>query len=96
MEKLKKNVGGILIAIVAILIGIIIFSYLVNPMKANITSRTEAMEREEAEAIGQNAIISEAVIIERQTGTGPFDSDDIPGNDSTEDNDIVRSFDQVK
>ena len=30
------------------------------------------------------------------TGTAPFDGDDNPGNDSTKDNNIVRSFDSVK
>ena len=30
-----------------------------------------------------------------KTGVGPFDDNDNPGNDSSEDNNIVRSFDQV-
>ena len=30
-----------------------------------------------------------------KTGVGPFDADDNPGNDSSEDNNIVRSFDQI-
>lgn len=30
-----------------------------------------------------------------KTGTADFDNDDSPGNDSREDNDIVRSFDQI-
>ena len=41
------------------------------------------------------AKISSAQIIQTNTGTGPFDSDDNPGNDSSEDNNIIRSFDQV-
>ena len=30
------------------------------------------------------------------TGTAPFDGDDKPGNDSTKDNNIVRSFDSIQ
>ena len=41
------------------------------------------------------AVISSAEIIQTKTGTAPWDDDDEPGNDSSEDNDIVRSFDQV-
>ena len=42
-----------------------------------------------------SAKISSAEIIQTKTGTGPFDADDTPGNDSSEDNNVVRSFDQV-
>ena len=45
--------------------------------------------------VGRNGYISSAQIIERATGTGPWDENDEPGNDSSPDNDIVRSFDQV-
>ena len=50
---------------------------------------------EEDLEVGRNGYISSAQIIERATGTGPWDDDDEPGNDSSPDNDIVRSFDQV-
>ena len=39
--------------------------------------------------------ISSSQIIQTKTGTGPFDENDDPGNDSSEDNNVVRSFDQV-
>ena len=49
-----------------------------------------------AEELPDNgAKISSAQIIQTKTGTGPFDADDTAGNDSSEDNNIVRSFDQV-
>ena len=49
-----------------------------------------------AEQLPDNgAKISSAQIIQTKTGTGPWDDDDEPGNDSSEDNNIVRSFDQV-
>ena len=44
---------------------------------------------------GDLGYISSIDTKEVKTGTGPFDKDDEPGNDSTENNDIVRSFDQI-
>ena len=41
------------------------------------------------------AIITDVEIVSRNTGTGPFDENDEPGNDSSDKNDIVRSFDQI-
>lgn len=41
------------------------------------------------------AYVSSVQIIQTKTGTGPWDDNDEPGNDSSEDNGIVRSFDQV-
>ncbi len=41
------------------------------------------------------AIISSSEIIQTKTGTAPFDSDNNPGNDLNDINDIVRSFDQI-
>ena len=45
---------------------------------------------------GDKAIVSSASIVERKTGTDYFDENDEPGNDSSENNNIVRSFDFVK
>lgn len=42
-----------------------------------------------------SAIISSLAIINKVTGTGPFDENDEPGNDSSATNNIVRSFDTV-
>ena len=47
------------------------------------------------ELVDDGAEITSCQIIQTKTGTGPFDDDDEAGNDSSEDNDIVRSFDQV-
>ena len=41
------------------------------------------------------AIITDVDLVGRNTGTGPFDDNDDPGNDSSDKNDIVRSFDQI-
>ena len=95
MKRSKNNIMKVLLFLLAILGGIILLSYLVNPIKTNMISKTETMTTEEIQNVGQNAIITESVITERLTGTGPFDSNDTAGNDSSENNNIVRSFDQV-
>ena len=41
------------------------------------------------------AKISSSVVIQTKTGTAPFDQNNDPGNDENEDNNVVRSFDQV-
>ena len=41
------------------------------------------------------AYISDTRVTQVKTGTGPFDENDEPGNDSSETNNVVRSFDQV-
>ena len=60
-------------------------------------SKDDVMSLTEAEQIevGKNSKITSATIIQRKTGTGPWDDNDDVGNDTSEDNDIVRSFDQV-
>lgn len=45
--------------------------------------------------LGEEAKISSAQIIQRKTGIGPFDENDEAGNDSSESNNIVRSFDKI-
>ena len=47
------------------------------------------------EEIGQAGYVSQSIVTQIKTGTGPFDSDNTPGNDKDEDNDVVRSFDQI-
>ena len=48
-----------------------------------------------AEEIGQVGYVSQSVVTQTKTGTGPFDSDNNPGNDTDAENEIVRSFDQI-
>jgi len=45
--------------------------------------------------IGEQGYISSVVMTDKITGTGPFDTDDTAGNDSSAANNIVRSFDQI-
>ena len=67
------------------LIIIIMFLFIININKIN------AVE----ELPDDGGRISSSQVIQTKTGTGPFDKNDEPGNDSSEDNNIVRSFDQV-
>ena len=67
------------------LIIIIMFLFIININKIN------AVE----ELPDDGGRISSSQVIQTKTGTGPFDENDEPGNDSSEDNNIVRSFDQV-
>ena len=99
VEKFK-----LLIAVVAILLISIIFNVIdtsetkISKVSQDIQANSQNLASAEAidnSEIGKKGIISSATIIDRVTGTGPFDSNDNPGNDSSEDNDIVRSFDQV-
>ena len=68
------------------LISILLFFILVINIK--IVNATEELS-------DNGAKISSAQVIQTKTGTGPWDDNDEPGNDSSENNNIVRSFDQV-
>ena len=84
---------------IAIAIGLMIFTNtgIINSFKlAGDKENLDGQERvAEDTEIGKQAIISEAKIIDRKTGVGPWDENDEPGNDSSAENNIVRSFDQV-
>ena len=67
------------------LIIIIMFLFIIN------INKVKAVE----ELPDDGGRISSSQVIQTKTGTGPFDANDEPGNDSSEDNNIVRSFDQV-
>ncbi len=42
-----------------------------------------------------SAYVTSISIMSYTTGTAPFDADDTPGNDSSKDNDIIRTFDTL-
>ena len=95
----KKNNKRISIS-VGILVGIMvllgIFALIFNITNKNEQSKGNVEEYNANGTInGDKGYISSAQIIQTKTGTGPWDADDEPGNDSSEDNNIVRSFDQV-
>ena len=91
-KKILIGVG--ILAVIIILLGIfaIIFSSNNKSEETYISAEEYNAERT---INGDKAYISSAQIIQTKTGTGPWDENDEPGNDSSETNDIVRSFDQV-
>ena len=97
MIKNKKIILVLLSLLIALIISVFAQGYLLkNKMKLNNTeTEPQALVSEEQANVGKNAKISSSIITQRKTGTGPFDADDTPGNDSSEDNNVVRSFDQV-
>ena len=96
----KNIIKRILVIIsVALALGIFVFALINNSEKEiSIVSGNNSEEiyaEQTIEEVGANSIVSSVQILQRNTGTGPFDSDDTPGNDSSEDNNIIRSFDQI-
>ena len=69
---------------IKIILIIIMFLLMININRVNATD----------ELPDDAAKISSAIVTQTKTGTGPFDDNNDPGNDSSEDNDVVRSFDQ--
>lgn len=99
-KQKKSNKKSIKFSIIwpILIVGIIaFFSYIkVENIQRTVEQKNlQAMLQEDIEKVGQKGIITEAVIIGRKTGTGPFDDDNEPGNDKDADNNIVRSFDQI-
>ena len=84
---MKQNVRKI---VIGLLVGKTLLkntSYSIDPIMSGLT---------EADLeVGRNGKITEVVIADKKTGTGPFDNNDEAGNDSSPDNDIVRSYDQI-
>ena len=63
----------------------------------SINQESESQVFEDGSAIltDDSAIVSSLSITNKVTGTGPYDENDEPGNDSSATNNIVRSFDTV-
>ena len=93
--------------IMLIIIGVVLAGLLTKEIVTTIieVNKTELLANEDinngaelqtARSInGDLGYISSIDTKEVKTGTGPFDKDDKPGNDSSENNDVVRSFDQI-
>ncbi len=78
-----------------VLLGIFALIFSFNKNKSESLSGSENGYNAGGIVNGDKGYISSAQITQVKTGTGPFDENDNPGNDSSEDNNIVRSFDQV-
>ena len=90
--------------ILLIIIGVIIAGIITKEIVTTIieAKQTELLANEEQidvqdikEVNGDLGYITSAEASEVKTGVGPFDDNDDPGNDSSEENNIVRSFDQL-
>lgn len=94
IDKISKVYKIFFLGIVVFfMIGILLCLKNENIKIAEISKKIEGLD--DSILIGEKGYISSSVITQRKTGTGPFDKDDEAGNDSSEDNDIVRSFDQI-
>ena len=95
--KVKVSIAIIVAILFACLLTIILINQNLTVTKTEETTKLDSVATigEEDTKIGEVAKISSAQIIKRVTGTGPWDNDDTAGNDSSESNNIVRSFDQV-
>ena len=94
---LKKKIlisVRILVAIM-ILLGVFVLIFSINNKENESLGSGNEEYNVRGTVNGDKGYISSAQIIQTKTGTGPWDADDEPGNDSSEDNNIVRSFDQV-
>ena len=96
-RKAHKKQIFIFIAIIILLITIILIFNLnkITEYKNSIIGTNEITKSQDAQ-IGEKAVVTSAQEVKRITGTAPFDSNDEPGNDSSETNDIVRSFDEIR
>lgn len=104
-SRKKRNIIISLILILFIISGLLFVKMGDNQLNKTLISKF-AVGKEKIRAvnsniteedllIGQVGYVSSAHIIERKTGTGPFDDDNEPGNDMNAENNIVRSFDQI-
>ena len=95
--NLKKKMlisVGVLVGIIVLLGVFALIFNITNKKNESIGSNNEGYNAG-GTINGDKGYISSAQIIQSKTGTGPWDANDEPGNDSSEDNNIVRSFDQV-
>ena len=96
MKNKKIYKIPIIILIISIIVAIVLIfnrEKIVDNKKTQL--RANEITQSNESQIGEKAIISSAEVLNRITGTEPFDSNDEPGNDSSSSNNIVRSFDKV-
>ena len=85
-----------LILIETFLANVAIKEYMQNDLATDVASQIEEeLNIEPRTIIGDSAIVSSLALTKKTDGVGPFDADNNPGNDSSDSNNIVRSFDQV-
>ena len=102
-KKLNKNrVKKYFIIVLLITIGIIFLMHFGKAIKQKIkvglieqNSLALTSISPEDEELGRYAYVKNLEIIQRTTGTAPWDINNEPGNDNNADNNVVRSFDKV-
>lgn len=62
----------------------------------DVDANEETTKKEGKQDVGVIRNFDLSSVKRTSTGTAPFDGDDNPGNDSTKDNNIVRSFDSIQ
>ena len=103
MKKTKESYRKKLLLIV--FIALIAFALLIfgkktiklfNAKQAELKNNefVETLTAEETQ-VGEHAYISSMKVIDKVTGTAPFDKEEGPGNDTSDKNNIVRSFDTM-
>lgn len=106
VKKNKTHKIYIIILAMVMLVGLLALLITNTEIKEKITNlfTGNAMNLKEAVQVfddgsailtDDSAIVSSVAIVNKITGTGPFDENDEAGNDSSADNNIVRSFDTV-
>lgn len=107
----KRRLAIITIILVISLICFLYIKKNVNILGLKINKKLmaeQSISYEEASEVGKNAVITSAIITNQITGTGPFDEETITdsknsdgsitwtaGNDTSENDNIVRSFDEI-
>ena len=95
-RKIHKKQIFIFIAIIILLLAVtLIFNFNKIAKYKNSIIGTDEITKSQDAQIGEKAIVTSAQEVKRITGTAPFDSNDEPGNDSSDTNDIVPSFDVI-
>ena len=94
MNIRRKIILGAMI-ILLVISGIAFSKKTITRINDNGAEIKQALTETEQAQIGKESKITSAIITQMKTGTGPWDDNDDVGNDSSDDNDIVRSFDQI-
>lgn len=96
---MKKNSGKKRAIIFLLVLSVILtsFSLLRKTKDSKFSSLNKYFNGDtDTEYVGENAVVTAATITSRKTGTPNFDSQEGPGNDISEDDDVVRTFDTIK
>lgn len=92
--KSKITVGIIAVFAVVVIVSFTIVFSGVSKNKGNSTNLYGITEADMQ--AGEQGIITSATITNRKTGTAPFDLSDGAGNDISETDNVVRSFDEIR